>query len=64
MNFNSDADVVVGLAQQPHLLTQNSLMLGYVLARYLQTSWRDMQDKKIATKTEKRVSFLFIGTFY
>lgn len=38
VNFDLDTDVLVGLAQQLHLLTQNSLLLRHVLARYLQTS--------------------------
>lgn len=52
VDFDFDADVLVGLAQQQHLLTQNSLLLGHVLARHLQTSlWcrGDISDPEVWT---------------
>lgn len=39
MNFDFNTNIL-GLAQQQHLLTQNSLLLGHVFTCNLQTSWR------------------------
>lgn len=39
VNFDLNAGVL-GLAQQQHLLAQNALLLGHVLARHLQTAWQ------------------------
>lgn len=41
VNFDPDADIVVGLTEQQHLLTQNSLLQGQVLACYLQASLKN-----------------------
>lgn len=39
VNFDLNANVL-GLAQQQHLLAQNALLLGQVLTRHLQTTWK------------------------
>lgn len=39
LNFDLNTNVL-GLAQQQHLLAQNALLLGQVLTRHLQTTWK------------------------
>lgn len=54
VNFDFDADVLVGLAQQQHLLAQDSLLLRHVLARHLQASWETWRERK----TKKRPDWI------
>lgn len=57
VNFDPDADVVAGLAQQQHLLTENPLLQGQVLTRYLQASLKTTQTHTVRERQGGVIGF-------
>lgn len=63
VNFDLDADVIVALAQQQHLLAQHPLLLGHVFARHLEASWwGGGQNKQEASPLTRQMFWILCFT--